>query len=270
MEIILISAIHDCAQKKKEALPEVQKTDYDDLLRVSFTNLRVRDSGRHHRTRPRMRNSIIRPIIAKLLLLAAIILIPGCGSVETVKGDVIQIERRTLASDRWSYRLTGKGADGAILQKVQLCPVQERRVFREIKVTRESGAISATAGVGCSFTKIGEFSERIFGHRVEKPSSCRGHSVTDREATGRQVKEPWKTVRREACGVPLTVPPGGKIRVTVIRSRESKDYPVGEGGTIRFSRETMTKFRIFFTILRDMEIEGRYKGASWRQKLSLE
>ena len=60
--------------------------------------------------------------------------------------------------------------------------------------------------------------------------------------------------------MPQPVPPGDNVRVTVIRSREARDHPVGKGGAIRFSREEMTKFRIFFTILRDMEIEGRYKG----------
>ncbi len=220
-----------------------------------------------------MRKSpLLSRILAKhpLLLLSAVFLIPGCGSVETVKGDVLKVDRRTLASDSWGYRLTGKKPDSAILQKVQLCPVQERRVFQEVKVTRESGAISATAGVGCTVTKIGEFSERIFGQGVDRPSNCKGHSPTDREPTGRQIQGSWKTVRREVCGVPQPVSPGEKVRITIIRSREAKDHPVGEGGAIRFSREEMAKLRIYFTILRDMEIEGRYKGASWRQKLSLE
>jgi hypothetical protein len=148
--------------------------------------------------------------------------------------------------------------------------VQERRVFQEVKVTRESGAISATAGVGCTVSNIGKFSQRIFGLSSERLTNCKGRSGTDREPTGRQIQGAWKTVRRETCGVPQPVPPGGEVRVIVIRSREATDHPIGEGGAIRFSREEMTKFKIFFTILRDMEIEGNYKGASWRQKLSLE
>ncbi len=211
-------------------------------------------------------------ILSKLhfILLPAVFLIQGCGSVEIVKGDVLKVDRRTLAPDSWGYRLTRKGPDSATLQKVQLCPVQERRVFQEVKVTRESGAVSATAGVGCTVSNIGIFSERIFGLSSERPTNCKGRSGTAREPTGRRIQGDWKTVRRETCGVPQPVPPGGKVRVIVIRSREANDHPVGKGGTIRFSREEMTKFRIFFTILRDMEIEGNYKGASWRQKLSLE
>ncbi len=219
-----------------------------------------------------MRKKIIRRIRSKLLLflLPAVFLIPGGGSVEIVKGDVIKVDRRTLATDSWSYRLTRKGADSATLQRVQLCPVQERRVFQEVKVSRESGAVSATAGVGCTVSNIGKFSERIMGLSSERPTNCKGRSGTAREPTGREIQGSWKTVRRETCGVPQPVPAGGKVRVTVIRSREATDHPIGEGGAIRFSREEMTKFKIFFTILRDMEIEGNYKGASWRQKLSLE
>ncbi len=219
-----------------------------------------------------MRKAPFRRILAKLplLLLPFVFLIPGCGSVETVKGDVVKVDQRTLASDSWGYRLARKGPDSAILQKVQLCPVQERRAFQEVEVTRESGAVSATAGVGCTVTKIGEISELMFGLSRKRPSKCTSRSGTDRKATGRRIQGEWETVRREVCGVPQPAPPGGKLRLTIIRSRETRDYPVGEGGEIRFGQEEMTKLRIFFTVLRDMEIGGSYNGSSWRQKLSLE
>ena len=135
-------------------------------------------------------------------------------------------------------------------------------MFQEVKVTRESGAVSATAGVGCTVSNIGKFSEMIFGLSRERPTNCKGRSGTDREPTGKKIQENWKTVRRETCGVPQPVAPGEKVRITVIKSRETRVHPVGKDGAIRFSREEMTKFRIFFTILRDMEIEGSYKGSS--------
>lgn len=219
-----------------------------------------------------MGKTLFRRILSTLLSFALLssLLLAGCGSVEIVKGDVLKVDRKTLPPDSWGYHLAPKGPDRAILENIQLCPVQERQTFQEVEVTRESGAVSATAGVGCTVTNIGKISEMMFGLSREKPAKCTSRSGTNRRATGRQIQGDWKTVRREVCGVPKPVPPGGELRLTLIRNRETRTYPVGRGGEIRFGREDMTKFRIFFTILRDMEIEGFYKGSSWRQKLSLE
>lgn len=209
-------------------------------------------------------------LIATTFFLLVAMLISGCGSTETVKGDVIKVDHRTLNPDTWGYRLAPNGANSVILHKVELCPVQERKVFQEVKVSRESAAISATAGVGCTVTKIGEVSQKIFGQRVNDPSNCRGRSVTDREPTGRQITGEWETIRKEACGDPQPVNSGGKIRVLVRKSREVFEYILTNSGTIQFSKEDLAKLRLYFTILRGIEIEAYYQGATWTQQLSLE
>jgi hypothetical protein len=205
-----------------------------------------------------------------LSALALLALSAGCGSVKTVKGGVIRVDSRTLGPDIEGYRLDGKGGGLALLRKVALCPVQERRTFREVEVSTQSGALAATQGIGCGITKIAEIGYLITGSPGNDLSNCRGRSVTDRRPTGRKIKGPWKTVRRKSCGKTGAVPPGGTIRVTFLRNRSSKKYPVGPGGAIRFSEEDLVRLRIFFTILRDMEIEARYQGRSWVQKITLE
>lgn len=202
--------------------------------------------------------------------LSVFMMISGCGTMETVKGDVIKVDHRTLTPDTWGYRLVPKGSDSAILQKVELCPVQERKVFQEVKVTHESAAVSATAGVGCTVTKIGEVSQKIFGLRVDDPSNCRGRSVTDREPTGRQITGEWETIRKEECGNHQPVNSGGKVRLLFRKSREVFEYTLTDNGKIQFSREDLAKLRLYFTILHEMEIEVNYQGANWNQQLSLE
>jgi hypothetical protein len=204
-----------------------------------------------------------------LFLLAA--LAWGCGSVQTVKGDLIKVDRRTIGPDVEGYRLEGVEDGWAVLRKTSLCPVQERRTYREVEVRTEAGGLSAAQGVGCGLTKFAEIGH-IFtgGPGDQKVSNCMAHSITDRRPTGRTIPGPWRTLRRKKCGGSGPAPPGGKVFIRFIRTGRSKEYPIGAGGTIRFGGEDLARLRIFFTILRDMKIEARYRGASWLQKLTLE
>lgn len=194
----------------------------------------------------------------------------GCDSVRTVKGSVIQVDSRTLGPDTEGYRLVGKRGGHALLQKVALCPVQEQRTFQEVEVNTQFGAIAASQGIGCSITKFAELGYVFTGSPGNELSSCRGHSMTGRRPTGKKIKGPWKTIRRKTCGNAEITPPGRLIRITFLRNHSFKEYPVGYGGDIRFSVEDLARLRIFFTILRDIEIEVLYQGQSWVQKITLE
>ncbi|HJP12991.1 MAG: hypothetical protein QF701_02205 [Nitrospinota bacterium] len=202
-----------------------------------------------------------------LLLLA---LAAGCGSVETVKGDVVRLDRRTLKADSESYRLAGKGPGLAALRRVALCPVQERRIFREVEVSKQSAAAAVPQGVGCGLTKFAELGNVLSGSPGNPASNCGSYSATNRHPTGRQITGNWRTAERKVCGPDKAAPAGGEVHITFLKNRASKSYPVGEGGTVRFSREDLARLRIYFTILRDMEIEARYGGQSWLQKLTIE
>ncbi len=202
--------------------------------------------------------------------MALLALAAGCGSVETVKGDVLRLDRRTLAADSKSYHLALKGPGLALLERVEMCPVQERRIFREVEVSKQSAALAAPRGIGCGLTKFAEIGYVFTPQGNNDPSNCRGYSTTNRRPTGRQITGAWKTVERKACGASGPVTAGGEVQITFMKSRTTKTYPLGEGGVIRFNREDLARLRIFFTLLRDMEIEARYRGASWLQKLNLE
>ncbi len=197
-------------------------------------------------------------------------LLPGCGSVETVKGDVLKVEKRTLPPDVTSFQLTLKGPGIATLKRSEMCPIEERHIWREVEVNKQSAALSVPQGIGCGALKFIEVGDRVFGKRDNAPSNCGSSSTTDRRRTGRQITGPWQTVRRKPCGKTGPVGAGGVIRITFIRTRSSREYPVEAGGEVRFGREELARMRIYFSILRDMKIEARYGGASWLQKLNLE
>lgn len=205
-----------------------------------------------------------------LLGLPLLTLLPGCGSLETVKGDVIKVDKRSLPPDVTSFQLILQGPGVATLKRSEMCPIEERRIWREVEVSKQSAAISVPQGIGCGALKFVELGDRIFSRPGNAPSNCGGQSTTDRRPTGRQITGPWQTVRREPCGKTGPVEPGGVVRITFIRTRSSREYPVEAGGAVRFGREELARLRIFLSILKDMEIEARYGGASWLQKLNLE
>lgn len=205
-----------------------------------------------------------------LFILSGTALLAGCGSVENVKGDVAKVDRRTLPADAAGFRLKGKPSGEAVLQEMKLCPVQERHTFREVRVSKQSGLIAVPQGIGCAFVKVGEIGNLMTGSPGGAPSNCRGYSSTDRRETGKNIAGAWRTVSREPCGGARPVPAGGTLSVHFTKTRTVKTYTIGKGGSVRFSREDLARLRIYFTILRDMEIDVRYRGAKWRQKLTLE
>lgn len=216
--------------------------------------------------------SISKSIRLGLALLAplGLALLAGCGSVETVKGDIVKVERRSLPPDVTSFHLALKSPGAAILKRSEMCPAQERRIWREVEVSKQAAALTVPQGIGCGASKIAELGDRIFRTGANAPSNCGSQSTTDRRPTGRQITGPWQTVRRKPCGDSGPVAQGGTVRITFIRTRSSREYPVGAGGAVRFGREELAKMRIFFSILKDMKIEARYRGVSWLQKLNLE
>ena len=205
-----------------------------------------------------------------ILGLSLLALLPGCGSIETVKGDVVKVEKRSLPPDVTSFQLTLKGPGVATLKRSEMCPIEERRIWREVEMSKQSAALAVPQGIGCGALKLIEVGDRVFGKRDNTPSSCGSHITTERRLTGQNITGPWQTVRRKPCGKSGPVKPGGVIRISFIRTRSSHEYPVGAGGTVRFRREEIARMRIYFSILRNMEIEARYGGASWLQKLNLE
>ena len=211
----------------------------------------------------------LRKGLLAVFILSGTALLSGCGSVENVKGDVAKVDRRTLPADAAGFRLKGKPSGEAVLQEMKLCPVQERRTFREVRVSKHSGLIAVPQGIGCALVKVGEIGNFMTGGGGE-PSNCRGYSSTDRRETGKNIAGAWRTVRREACGEARPAPASGTLSVHFPKTRTVKTYPIGKGGAIRFSREDLARLRIYFTILRDMEIDVRYRGAKWRQKITLE
>jgi hypothetical protein len=201
---------------------------------------------------------------------ALLALLSGCGSLETVKGDVFKVEKRVLPPDVTSFQLTLKVPGVVILRRSEMCPVEERRIWHEVEVSKQSAALAVPQGIGCGAVKFMELGERAFGKPGSASSNCGSHITTDRRPTGRKITGPWQTIRRKACGKTGPVRPGGTVRITFLRTRTSREYPVGAGGDVRFGREALARMRIYFSILKDMKIEARYEGAAWLQRLNLE
>ncbi|MEK6710825.1 MAG: hypothetical protein AABZ64_09620 [Nitrospinota bacterium] len=204
------------------------------------------------------------------ILLLAPALLPGCATTEIAKGDVLRVDRRSLPPERESQRLVRRGPGELALERVLLCPVQERRVYQEVEVRRGSAALAAVQGVGCGVQKFGELANITSGRTVVQPSSCGGVSQTDRQATGGAIEGPWETVRREPCGAGEAVRAGERLSLLFLRGGERRDYTLGEGGAFRISKDDLATLRIYFTLLKDIEVEARYGGTTWRQKIDLE
>ncbi|MBI3127564.1 MAG: hypothetical protein HYZ11_08180 [Candidatus Tectomicrobia bacterium] len=211
-----------------------------------------------------------------LILTAWIALAPaalgGCASTEIAKGDVLRVDRRELPAEGQGHRLLhrGPGAGAMALETVRLCPVQERRIYQEVEVRRESAALAAVSGVGCGVQKFGEIANLTTGRNVVNRSSCTGESFTGRQLTGRTIEGPWEIVRREPCGAGEPPRAGERLGLFVIRSGERREYALGGGGRFQVSADDLAKLRIYFTLLKDIEVEASHAGKTWRQKIDLE
>lgn len=204
------------------------------------------------------------------LALAALASLPGCASTELARGDVLRVDRRALPAEAQGHRLLLRAPGQLALERVRLCPVQERRIYQEVEVRRESAAFAAAAGVGCGVQKFGEIANLTSGRNVVNRSSCQGASFTDRAPTGKTIEGPWETVRREPCGPAQPARPGERLRLLFIRSGAEREYTLGEGGSLRVSPDDLAQLRIYFTLLKDIEVGALYGGSAWRQKVNLE
>jgi hypothetical protein len=206
------------------------------------------------------------------LLLTALALLPGCASTEIAKGDILRVDRRDLPAESQNHRLAHRAprVGELVLERLRMCPVQERHVYQEVEVTRQSAALAAASGVGCGVQKFGEIANVMTGRNVVNTSNCGGASFTDRRPTGRTIEGPWETVRREPCGAGDPVPVGGRLNLTFLRSGERRAYTLGPGGSFRISADDLAQLRIYFTLLKGIEVEAAYGGATWRQKIDLE
>jgi len=216
-------------------------------------------------TPPKMKN-LLRLVLVPFLLGA----LSGCGGYELAKGDVVRIEKRTLAAGESGFRLRPVGPGRAVLERVGLCPAQERRVYQEVEVRRASGAVTGAQGVGCTIEKIGEVSQIIAGQRPRRAGNCMNVGATDRHPTGRTVTGDWETVRREPCGAREPVPAGGSVRVTFLRSGKGRELALGDGGLLRLPEEELIKLRLYLTVLKGVKVEVRYAGKTWRQAIDFE
>ena len=204
------------------------------------------------------------------LALAALAALPGCASTELARGDVLRVDRRELPPAATGHRLLLRAPGELALETVRLCPVQERRVYQEVEVRRESAALAAAAGVGCGVQKFGELANITAGRTVVSPSSCAGASFTDRTPTGRTLEGPWETVRREPCGGAQPARAGGRLQLLFIRSGVERAYTLGADGRFRIAPDDLAQLRLYFTLLKGIEVGAKYGEAAWRQKVDLE
>lgn len=213
--------------------------------------------------------TMTRPILASLAL-ALLSALPGCASTELARGDVLRVDRRELPAEGRGHRLVRRGPGEIALERVRLCPVQERRVYEEVEVRRESAALAAASGVGCGIQKFGEIANITSGRTVVYRSNCAGATFTHRAPTGRTVEGPWETVRREPCGVAEPARAGERLRLHFIRSGIERAYALDAKGAFRVAADDLAQLRIYFTLLKDIEVEARLGDALWRQKIDLE
>lgn len=208
--------------------------------------------------------------LKKITLFLFLAALAGCAQRELVKGDVLRVEKKVLAQSRAGFRLVLLRPGELAVRRVGLCPVRERKIYEEVKVTRSSAAIAGVSKIGCGIQKLGEISTRVFGQGVERPSNCGGASFTDRRPTGKMIPTPWVTVRHEVCGIPQKIPAGGQLRIQFPRSRDARTYRLGPGGTFRLDGELLGKLRLYLTLLENVQVEATYGGYQWQQKINLE
>ncbi|MDA1000213.1 MAG: hypothetical protein O2807_06825, partial [bacterium] len=123
----------------------------------------------------------------KILLFLLLATLAGCAQREIAKGDVLRTERQVLANGRAGFRLALLRPGELAVRRVGLCPVQERKIFEEVEIIRDSAVLAGASKIGCGVQKLGEISSRVFGQGVDSPSNCGGASFTDRRPTGKTI-----------------------------------------------------------------------------------